>query len=75
MDLKTIFGPTRESKILNLRQMAQKLGVSQAWLRTEADSGRVPCLRAGRSILFAPKAVLNALAKLAQEGGNDAKPE
>ena len=38
-------------------RMARKLGVTQAWLKGEAESGRVPCLRAGSRFLFSPDAV------------------
>lgn len=39
--------------VLTLARMARRLGVTQAWLRTEADTGRLPCLCAGARYLFA----------------------
>lgn len=48
--------------LLNLRQQARKLGVTQQWLREEADAGRIPCLTAGSRYLFNPLAVQEALA-------------
>jgi len=47
--------------------MARLLKVSAGWLKAEADAGRVPSLRAGRSYLFAPGAVEKALAERAAQ--------
>lgn len=47
--------------------MARRLGVTQTWLRSEADAGRVPCLRAGRRYLFAAGAVESTLAERAAQ--------
>lgn len=44
------------STLLSLPRMAIRLGVACSWLKAEALAGRVPCLRAGRSFLFNPKA-------------------
>ena len=52
-------------KYVNVKAAAFELGVPAAWLRREADAGRIPCLRAGRKRLFNPKAVLNVLAERA----------
>lgn len=35
-----------------IRHVAAKLGVPVAWLKAEAEAGRIPCLRAGRQILL-----------------------
>jgi excisionase family DNA binding protein len=48
--------------LMGLARMARRLGVTQRWLRDEADAGRVPHLRAGTRYLFAPAAVEAALA-------------
>ena len=40
------------TKFLSLRQTANQLGVSVVWLKTEAQAGRIPCLKAGRKLLF-----------------------
>jgi hypothetical protein len=42
--------------------MARRLGVTQDWLRTESESGNVPCLRAGNRYLYNPAAVQETLA-------------
>ena len=35
-----------------LAQASRALGLPTAWLREEADAGRIPCLRAGERYLF-----------------------
>lgn len=50
------------SELLSLARMARRLGVTQLWLRDEAEGGRVPCLKAGRRFLFNPEAVQETLA-------------
>ena len=51
--------------LLPIGPMARRLRVTTAWLRDEADAGRVPCLRAGTRYLFAPEAVERVLAERA----------
>jgi hypothetical protein len=63
---------TSPPQILSLGRMARRLGVTQTWLRAEADADRVPSLRAGNRLLFAPEAVEAALAERAREGRDDA---
>ncbi len=61
--------------LLSLARMARRLGVTQNWLRTQADAGEVPCLKAGRRHLFNPSAVEEVLASEAantRQGGDDA---
>jgi excisionase family DNA binding protein len=55
-------------ELLILARMARRLGVTNEWLRAEADAGRVPCLRAGKRYLFNPEAVQQVLARRAAEG-------
>lgn len=50
------------SELLSLARMARRLGVTQDWLRDQADAGNVPCLRAGKRYLFNAVAVQEALA-------------
>lgn len=50
------------SELLTLGRMAARLGVTQQWLRDQAESGKVPCLRAGKRVLFSPAAVQEELA-------------
>jgi len=58
-----------ESPLLPLRLMARRLGVTAAWLKDEADSGRIPCLVAGGRYLFAPLAVDRSLSERASSPG------
>lgn len=55
------------SILLPIGPMARRLRVTTAWLRAEADAGRVPCLRAGKRYLFTPEAVERLLAKRAAQ--------
>ena len=48
-------------KLLPVGPMARRLRVPVKWLRDEADAGRVPHLKAGKAVLFAPEAVEKAL--------------
>lgn len=50
------------SELLSLPRMARRLGVTSTWLKTQADAGKVPCLRAGKRYLFNALAVQDALA-------------
>lgn len=54
-------------RILNLPRMARRLGVTQTWLRREAEAGRIPVLRAGTRFIFEPEAVETAIAQRAAE--------
>lgn len=60
---------------LNLVAMARVLRVPATWLREEAEAGRIPHLKAGRSLLFDPAAVevglRKRLEKAAQEPRHD----
>ena len=50
------------SELLSLPRMARRVGVTQQWLREQADAGSVPCLKAGKRHLFNPAAVEEVLA-------------
>ena len=60
--------------LLPLSRMSRRLGVTQQWLRDQADTGKIPCLKAGKRYLFNPVAVQDALAAKAarmRQGGQD----
>lgn len=62
------------SPLVNLRELARqfrKFGITQAWLKDEAEAGRLPCMRVGRRLLFSVRAVEDALLRRAAEGGDD----
>jgi len=54
--------------------MARRLRVTVAWLREEADAGRIPCLRAGKRYLFNPEAVEAVLVARAAKGDTEETP-
>jgi hypothetical protein len=56
------------SQLVPLRHAARWLRVPFAWLRNEAEAGRVPCLRAGKTFLCDPQAVEAALLERARQG-------
>lgn len=62
--------------LVNLRELARRLrrfGLTHSWLQQEADAGRLPCMRAGRRLLFNVQAVEAALLRRAaeSEAGHD----
>jgi hypothetical protein len=61
--------PLQSESFLPLWRAAVRLGVPAAWLRAEANAGRVPCLRAGRRLLVNPSAVERALLERTQTTG------
>jgi hypothetical protein len=64
------------NELLNLARMARCLRVTQSWLREQADTGTIPCLKAGSRYLFNPVAVQETLstraaqARVESEGSN-----
>jgi hypothetical protein len=55
-----------QSRLLPVGPMARLLRVQVKWLRQEAEAGRVPCLKAGNTLLFDPIAVERVLLERAQ---------
>ncbi len=53
------------SELLSLPRLARRLGLTQQWLRDQAESGAIPCLRAGSRFLFEFEAVEASLAERA----------
>ena len=54
-------------QLLPLGPTARWLRVPVAWLRGEAEAGTVPCVQAGRAILFDPPAVEAVLLERARK--------
>jgi hypothetical protein len=48
--------------LVRLHALATALSLPRAWLREEALAGRIPCLRAGKHLLFNLPAVKEAVA-------------
>lgn len=53
-----------DTKYITLRELSRATRLPAAWLRREADAGRLPCIKAGRVRMFDPEAVKAALARL-----------
>lgn len=58
-------------KLLNLFGLARELRLPVNWLKGEALTGRIPCLKIGRRLRFNKKAVEDSLAKRAAKGDTD----
>ena len=56
-----------DDELLTLRQLSRRLRVPQSWLRSEAEAGRLPALRAGRRYLFSTSAVARTMLKRAAD--------
>ena len=62
---------SESTQLVNLRELSRRLrryGITQAWLRGEAETGRIPSLRAGRRRLYSLDAVKAVLIQRAAEG-------
>jgi len=57
-----------DSNLLTVVALARRLGLSAAWLKAEADAGRIPSLKVGRNLRFSALAVERAL--LARASGD-----
>jgi hypothetical protein len=55
--------------LLPLGQTARLLQVPAAWLRAEAEAGRLPHLKAGKALLFDVDSVEQILIERARMGG------
>ena len=51
-----------------INQVSRRLKLPVTWLRSEAEAGRLPCLKVGRRFLFSPEAVNRALLQRASTG-------
>ena len=52
-------------ELLPLRRMATRLGVPSRWLREQAETGKIPGLRAGNRWLFVPDVASAAVRAMA----------
>jgi hypothetical protein len=50
------------AKLIGLHELSERTGIPVAWLRREADAGRLPHLLAGRRRLFDLSVVMKTLA-------------
>jgi len=63
-----------ENKLFTMRDLAnrfKRFGPSVAWLKAEAETGHIPCFKAGRKLLFDVEAVEQSLLQRARvtQGG------
>ena len=56
-----------KSTFISAIELSNELGLPLAWLKTEAEAGRIPSLRANRRLMFNCDAVKGALLKRARE--------
>ncbi len=56
-----------KNTLIEIVPLAKYLGVPVAWLRAEAEQGRLPCINAGGVLLFNLRAVKRALAERAAQ--------
>ena len=61
----------RDDRLLTELGLAQWLGVPRAWVRTETKAGRIPCVRAGRRVLYSSAAVEAAIRSMARHARDD----
>ena len=56
-----------ERTFISIQRMATRLGVPRNWLIREIEAGRVPHLKAGRTVLLNPDLVEQALLQQAEQ--------
>lgn len=66
--------PNAIAKYVPLHELAARLRLPKSWIKSEADAGRLPHIKAGRHIRFSFEAVEAALLERTEnsEGGADA---
>ena len=57
---------TAQNRLVPLNIVARRLHVPVRWLIEEAEAGRIPCLRAGKSFVCDPTAVESILLERAR---------
>ena len=54
-------------KYIGLETLAIRLGLSQAYLKRQAESGKIPCLKVGSRLRFQLNTVRTALDKIEKQ--------
>lgn len=63
-----------ETRLIRIGELSEQTGLPMAWLKREADAGRIPCVRAGRARMFNLQQVLTTLDdRVKREGVSRAK--
>ena len=60
-------GVEANAQHVSLRALAERTGLPVAWIKREAESGRIPSLLVGRRMMFDPIAVSRVLAGKSQD--------
>lgn len=60
-----------DPKFISVEVAARQLGLPCAWLKNEAQNGRVPTIRAGRRLLVDPVEVERVLLERAQKASKE----
>ena len=55
-------------QLIQLNHMARRLRVPVRWLMEQAESGKIPALKTGKTYLVNPEAVIDVLTRRAKEG-------
>jgi hypothetical protein len=58
----------KQIRVVPLGVMARLCHVPSRWLRSEAEAGRIPALKAGDRLVFHPDVVLPLVAERAAKG-------
>lgn len=60
-----------ENTLVHIGVLARQLKVTSSWLRAEAEAGRLPHIKAGKTILFDAETVRKLLLERAKKGTNN----
>ena len=58
-----------DAPFITANELANALNLPVSWIKAEAQAGRLPCIRAGRRLMFDPALVRASLAERSR-GGN-----
>lgn len=54
-------------RLLLLGPTARRVGLPPAWVKAEAEAGRLPCLKIGKTLFFNPEAIAQLVAERAAQ--------
>jgi hypothetical protein len=57
-----------DARLVSINELADRTGLPVAWLKREAEAGRIPSTQAGRRRFFDTAAVLKALSNRPDAG-------
>ena len=59
-----------DKTFITLQALSRRLGLPAAWLKAEAEAGRIPSLRTSRRLMFNPEVVERVLIERAKADGH-----